>query len=83
MKGLELDLSASDHLSLSGIQIGGEASITQTFGCFHNWTSRELAKTTLLKQLIFESSQFFIPQGLILETIAIYEDNHFDCSGES
>ena len=28
------------------------------FGCFHNLTYRELAKTTLSRQLIFQSSQF-------------------------
>ena len=37
---------------------GGLNNSNSNFGCFHNWTSRELAKTTLSRQLIFESSQF-------------------------
>ena len=37
---------------------GGLNNSNSNFGCFHNWTSRELAKTTLLRQLIFKSSQF-------------------------
>ena len=85
MKGLELGLSASDRLSLSGIQIGGEASITQTpisgvftIGLLGSWQKLFCRGNSSLKVHNFQ-----IPQGLILETIAMYEDYHFDCRGES
>ena len=85
MKGLELGLSASDRLSLSGIQIGGEASITQTpisgvftIGLLGSWQKLLCWGNSSLKV-----HNLLIPQGVILETIAMYEDYHFDCGGES
>ena len=80
MKGLELGLSASDRLSLSGIQIGGEASITQTpisglftIGLLGSWQKLLCCGYSSLKVHNFHKSSLLM---MVVQIVSYDYGNH-------